>query len=222
VFRGNNISTTQRRDGAGRIKDIDALAKTANGVTNIRISMATTTETTRENTTTAPTLPVNKTAPSRRSPRRSTTANDAINKGTKAIETMPGIQANGIKNSSPRFEHDPDKKKMEQSYAPMVDRKKMFVDFHELTKKERSRDGNRSRLNLKERSGGKGFKKESVDTDDNNRNVVAISNRPTVRAPVVNCEDSVMSNLSGQCYLFSRGIGPFPCAGTCSLICPSP
>ena len=58
----------------------------------------------------------------------------------------------------------------------MVDRKKMFVDFHELTKKERSRDGNRSRLNLKERSGRKGFKKESVDTDDNNRNVVAISN----------------------------------------------
>jgi hypothetical protein len=183
--------------------------------------MATTTETTRENTTTAPALPVNKTAPSRRSPRRSTTANDATNKGT-TIETMPGIQANGIKHSSPRFEHDPDNKKMEQSYAPTADRKKMFVDFHELTKKERSRDGNRSRLNLKERSGGKGFKKESVDTDDNNRSVVAISNRPTVRSPVVNCEDSVKSNLSGQCYLFSRGIGPFPCAGTCSLICPSP
>ena len=134
---------------------------------------------------------------------------------------MPGIQANGIKNSSPRFEHDQDKK-MKQSYSPMVDRKKMFVDFHELTKKERSRDGNRFRLNLKERSGGKGFKKESVDTDDKNRNVVAISNQPTVRDPVVNCEDGVMSNLKGRCYLFSRGIGPFPCAGTCSLICPSP
>ena len=77
----------------------------------------------------------------------------------------------------------------------------MFVDFHELTKKERSRDGNRSRLNLKERSGGKGFKKESVDADDNNRNVAAISNRPTV-APVVNFEDSVKSNLLGQCHLF--------------------
>ena len=82
----------------------------------------------------------------------------------------------------------------------------MFVDFHELTKKERSRDGNRFRLNLKEQSGGKGFKKESVDTDDKNRNVVAISIQPTVRDPVVNCEDGVMSILKGRCYLFYIGI----------------
>ena len=45
-------------------------------------------------------------------------------------------------------------------------------------------------------------KKKSVDTDDKNRNVVAVSNRPTLRAPVVTYEDSVKSNLSGQCHLF--------------------
>ena len=49
-------------------------------------------------------------------------------------------------------------------------------------------------------------KKKSVDTDDKNRNFVAVSNQPTVRAPVVTDEDSVKSNLSGQCHLFSRGI----------------
>ena len=164
--------------------------------------MATTIETTRKNTATAPTLPEIKTAPSRRSPRRSTTANDVTNKGydTTTTTEMPEIQVNGIKHSNPHFEHDPDKQKMKQSYAPMVDRKEMFVDFHELTKKEISR-GNRPRPILKERSGGKGFKKESVDADDNNRNVAAISNRPTV-APVVNFEDSVKSNLLGQCHLF--------------------
>jgi hypothetical protein len=58
------------------------------------------------------------------------------------------IEINGIKHPCPHFEFDPNNQNVEKKCALMVDGKKMFVDFHDLTKKERGRDGSRPRLIL--------------------------------------------------------------------------
>ena len=58
------------------------------------------------------------------------------------------IEINGVKHPCPHFEFDPNNQNVEKKCALMVDGKKMFVDFHDLTKKERGRDGSRPRLIL--------------------------------------------------------------------------
>jgi hypothetical protein len=52
------------------------------------------------------------------------------------------------------------------------------------------------------KGGWKTFKEEeSADTDDSNRKVESLFDRPNAHAPVVDCEDSAKSNLLGQCPL---------------------
>ena len=58
------------------------------------------------------------------------------------------IEINGVKHACPHFEFDPNNQNVEKKCALMVDGKKMFVDFHDLTKKDRGRDGSRPRLIL--------------------------------------------------------------------------
>jgi hypothetical protein len=55
------------------------------------------------------------------------------------------IEISGVKHPCPHFEFDPNNQNVEKKCALMVDGKKMFVDFHDLTKKERGRDGSRPR-----------------------------------------------------------------------------
>ena len=90
-------------------------------------------------------------APLRRQrPRRSSCLRDHIdpprsNTITMTIEPVHEIEINGIKHPCPHFEYDPNNQNVEKKCALMVDGKKIFVDFHDLTKKERGRDGSRPR-----------------------------------------------------------------------------
>jgi len=64
---------------------------------------------------------------------------------TMTIEPVHEIEINSIKHPCPHFEYDPNNQNVEEKCALRVDGKKMFVDFHDLTKKERGRDGSRPR-----------------------------------------------------------------------------
>ena len=86
--------------------------------------------------------------PRRQRPRRSPCLRDHTdpprsNTITMTIEPVHEIEINGIKHPCPHFEYDPNNQNVEKKCALMVDGKEMFVDFHDLTTKERGRDGSR-------------------------------------------------------------------------------